>query len=417
MSSEISLTPTQAEAVETTLNNDRVIISGGAGTGKTTVIRTIIRQLSEQGELSIVLCAPTGKAAARMTEATGRKAYTVHSAAGIFPSDNEDGSVGTTERPPLIASASTVIVDEASMLDDAVFAAMLRRMNPNARLVLVGDPNQLPPVGAGYPFRDLIASGNVPHVHLDKCHRQAGKLLHNCYDILNGNSDDLIYDAGKGNRVATDWSFIECSDEQILSVLTKIFTGKNCEEGFGVPAEEILILTPINKGDCGRVELNRMIQKVYHESRGKVSPTYKEKAGGYDQFVTGDRVIWGKNNRELGLVNGDTGKVISVGDSKIVVDFDGVGVKTVDSGSNLNLAWVLTTHKAQGSQYRKVLVIMAEKHCNSFLQGVINRSWCYTSCTRSQEATILIGSANAFKKHVAVKAVDRRETLLSRLIA
>ncbi len=408
----MDLTPTQRKAVDTCKANKRVIISGGAGTGKTTVIRTIITEIGG----NIVLCAPTGKAAKRMTEATGSRAYTVKSACGIFPTDN-DGEVGTNDRPPLVATATTVIVDEASMLDDTLLAALCQRVNPNAKLILVGDPNQLPPVGAGYPFRDLIACGKIAHVHLDKCHRQAGRLLHNCYDILNGDSTDLVYDDGKGNRQNSDWGFIECADEQIRKVLEKVFSGNNCEEGFGVPAEELLVLVPINKGDCGRVQLNRAIQKVYHESRGKVAPAYKEAEGGYDQFVVGDRVIWGKNDKELGLVNGDTGRVVSVGEKQIVVDFDGVGQKTVDAGSSLNLAWVLTCHKAQGSQYRKVLVIQAAKHCNSFLSGIVNRSWVYTAGTRSQEATFFLGSARSFHKHVATKAVDRRETLLSRLVA
>jgi exodeoxyribonuclease V alpha subunit len=412
----MQLTSTQTAAVELSTTSTRCIITGGAGTGKTTVIRTIIDRLHDAGNENIVLCAPTGKAAARITEATGVKAHTVHSACGIFPVDDSD-EIGRNERPSLASSATTLIVDEASMLDDAVLAALCKTIKKSCRLILVGDPNQLPPVGAGYPFRDLIASGRVPHVHLDKCHRQAGKLLHNCYAILEGNSDDLVYDAGKGNRVDADWSFIECADEQLPNLLVKIFSGNNCLEGLGIPAEELLVLTPLNKGDCGRVELNRVIQKVYHESRGKVAPAYKEKAGGWDQFAVGDRVIWGKNNKELGLVNGDVGRVVSVGDSKIVVDFDGIGQKTVDTGASLNLAWVLTCHKAQGSQYRKVLVLQADKHCNGFLSGIVNRSWVYTAATRSQEATIFAGSARAFKKHLATRAVDRRETLLSRLVA
>jgi exodeoxyribonuclease V alpha subunit len=131
----------------------------------------------------------------------------------------------------------------------------------------------------------------------------------------------------------------------------------------------------------------------------------------------GDRVIWGKNDKELGLVNGDTGRVVSVGETKIVVDFDGIGQKTVDTGSNLNLAWVLTCHKAQGSQYGKVLVVQAAKHCNTFLSGIVNRSWVYTAATRSKLGTFFLGSANSFRKHVATKAVDRRDTLLARLVA
>lgn len=412
----MELTTTQSLAVKTAVENRRCIITGGAGSGKTTVIRNIIDDLKQNDtDEVIVLCAPTGKAAARITEASGFKASTVHSACGFFPQDNSD-ELGKTERPNIPArEATTLIVDEASMLDDQLLAGLCSTIRPSCRLILVGDPNQLPPVGAGYPFRDLVASGKVPHVHLDKCHRQAGKLLHNCYDILSGESEELVYDAGKGNRANADWGVIECADEQIHAVLCKLYSGNECESSLGIAAEELLVLTPLNKGDAGRVVLNRTIQKAYHESRGRVAPAYKGE-GESDKFVVGDRVIWTKNDKLLGLVNGDTGVVKAIGDNKVVVNFDGIGEKTVDANSSLQLAWVLTCHKAQGSQYRKVLVISASKHCNQFLAGIINRSWVYTAATRSKEATFFLGSAKAFKKHVATKSVDRRNTLLSELV-
>ena len=414
----MDLTPTQSLAVKTALESRRVIITGGAGTGKTTVIRNIITELTaDNPEEVICLCAPTGKAAARITEATGYKAHTVHSACGFFPQDNGSDELGKIDRPDQPAKkATTVIVDEASMLDDQLLAGLCSVVRPQCRLILVGDPNQLPPVGAGYPFRDLVASGKVPHVHLDKCHRQAGKLLHNCYDILEGNAKDLIYDAGKGNRANADWGIIECGDAVIQGTLEKIYTGDNCIEALGIAAEELLVLTPLNKGDAGRIQLNRTIQKVYHESRGRVAPTYTGEKD-EDKFVVGDRVIWTKNDKVLGLVNGDTGVVRAVGDTKIIVEWDGIGEKTVDARGALQLAWVLTCHKAQGSQYRKVLVVCAGKHCNQFLAGIVNRSWVYTAATRSKEATFFLGSAKAFVKHVGTPAVDRRNTLLSQLVA
>jgi len=412
----MELTETQSLAVKTAVEKHRCIITGGAGSGKTTVISNIISNIKENdGDEVIVLCAPTGKAAARITEATGYKASTVHSACGFFPQDNSD-ELGKIDRPQIPAkSATTLIVDEASMLDDQLLAGLCSTIRPTCRLILVGDPNQLPPVGAGYPFRDLVASGKVPHVHLDKCHRQAGKLLHNCYDILSGDSEKLVYDAGKGNRADADWGVIECGDDQIHAVLEKLYAGEACVESLGIAAEELLVLTPLNKGDAGRVKLNRTIQKVYHASRGRSTPAYKTETES-DQFVVGDRVIWTKNDRLAGLVNGDTGKVLEVGGDKLVVEFDGIGRKTVDAKGPLQLAWVLTCHKAQGSQYKKVLVITAAKHCNQFLAGIINRSWIYTAATRSKEATFFLGSAKAFKKHVSNKAVDRRNTLLSELV-
>lgn len=411
----IQLTAKQAEAVEVATANTRAIITGGAGSGKTTVIRNIIDKLREDATENVVLCAPTGKAAARVREATGYRAYTVHSACGFFPVDGSDDELGITERPPLVADATTVVVDEASMLDDQVLAGLCGRVRPGTRVILVGDPNQLAPVGAGYPFRDLIASGKVPHVHLDVCHRQDGRLLQNCYDVLAGESKDLVYDAGKGNRATADWGVIECGDDSIVGALESVFADGKCEETFGLPPEELLVLTPINKGPWGRQTLNRAIQKAYHSTRGRSVPVYKDEKSA-DQFVPGDRVVWRKNDKLLGLVNGDTGTVVGVGEKDIVVNFDGLGQKKVEAGKTLQLAWCLTCHLAQGSQYRKVLVIQSGKHCNGYLAGVINRSWVYTAGTRAKEGTFWLGSGAAFKKHVATKVVDNRQTYLTDLL-
>jgi exodeoxyribonuclease V alpha subunit len=412
----MEFTTKQKLAIVTAVASRRFILTGGAGSGKTTVLKAIVAAIKEANPEEVVcLCSPTGKAAARITEATGIKASTVHSACGFFPADSDDESLGKSDRPNLPArTATTVIVDEASMLDDALLAALCGAVRPDCRLILCGDPNQLPPVGAGYPFRDLVASGRVPHVHLDVCHRQDGRLLENCYQILAGQADSLVYDAGKGNRQDADWGVIECPDERIKDVLTKLFSGDECETALGIACEDLLVLTPLNKGDAGRVTLNRTIQKAYHESRGRTAPSYKTETEN-DQFVPGDRVIWLKNDKLLGLVNGDTGVVLSVGDTKAVVRFDGIGDKEVDVRGPLALAWVLTCHKAQGSQYRKVLVVQSGKHSNNFLAGIVNRSWVYTAATRSKEATFFLGSAKAFARNVATPAVDRRDTLLSQL--
>lgn len=274
---------------------------------------------------------------------------------------------------------------------------------------------QLPPVGAGYPFRDLINSKKVPHVHLDVCHRQDGRLLSNCYDILQGRSEHLIYDAGKGNRRDAEWGFTDCSDDTIPKALTHLFSGDNCQDAFAVAPEEMQIITPMNKGECGRIQLNRLIQRAYHSTRDRVPPEYKTETE-KDMFLPGDRVLWKKNDRILGLVNGDVGTVLTVGKDKVVVNFDGVGQKTVDQCMSLQLGWCLTCHATQGSQYDKVLVIQAAKHCGQYNSRIINRSWCYTGGTRSKKATFWLGSAKAFQKHVATPVVESRNTYLSMLV-
>ncbi len=410
----MNLTAKQSEAVDACLKNRVTVITGGAGSGKTTVIKNIIERLNgHEPDGNVVLAAPTGKAAARITEATGYKARTLHSACGVFPVDGSD-DLGRQETPPPASRATTLIVDEGSMTDDSLLAAVATTVPGGCRVVLVGDPNQLPPVGAGYPFRDLINSKRVPHVHLDVCHRQTGSLLRNCYQILDGNPNGLITDPGKGNRRDADWAVIQCGDDAITPALAHIFTAGTCDDSFGIPPEELLVLTPVNKGDAGRIQLNRAIQKSYHESRGRLAPTYKDE-GERDQFVVGDRVIWCKNSRILELVNGDTGVVVSVGKDSVVVDWDGQGRKTVEACIKLQLAWALTCHKAQGSQYRKVLVVQSGKHAKGRLSHVINRSWLYTAATRSKEATFFLGSAAAFVTHVKTPVVDVRQTYLSYL--
>lgn len=414
--SDFRLTESQALAVDLACKKQFLIITGGAGTGKTTVIKEIYNRLEQDGH-NVCLTSPTGKASARITEATGYKAYTIHSACGLFPQDGDEKSPSSVSNiPPRAATATAFIVDEASMTDDWILAAIINTIPKHCKLILVGDPNQLPPVGAGYPFRDLINSGKVPTVKLDVCHRQNGSLLENCYKILRGEHDGLIYDAGKGKRADEDWAFISCSDEAILGGLTHIFTKGNDINAVGIPCEELLTITPLNKGQWGRIQLNRLIQKVYHESRGRATPEYNHVEQGYDRFVPGDRVIWTQNNKAKGLVNGDVGTVAITGDKNITVDFDGIGRVVVEAGPHLWLGWCLTCHKSQGSQYVKTLVVIADKHCNGYLDKIVNRSLVYTAATRSKKATYFLGSERAFIKHVQTPAIDSRNTYLETLL-
>lgn len=408
----MELTEKQKLAIATAVECRVCVITGGAGSGKTTVIKNIYEALQEAGH-HVLLAAPTGKAAARIREATGFPASTVHSACGFFPSGEE---LAKLPRKPPAALCTAFIIDEASMTDDSLLAGVCSTISPDCKLILVGDPNQLPPVGAGYPFRDLSRSNNVPHVHLDVCHRQDGRLLANCYSILEGKSEELIYDSGKGNRADAEWGFIECGDDSIGAALAHLYTGDNCENSLGVKAEELLVLTPLNDRTNGRIHLNRLIQSAYHTSRGRVAPTYNEPLKGNDRFVEGDRVIWGQNDKALGLVNGDTGTVKWVDNKQALVAWDGIGDIKVSLGPELRLAWALTCHKAQGSQYAKVLVVQAKAHSTGHLRGIVNRSWVYTAATRSKKSTFFIGSAAAFNGSVRAKAVDSRETYLQLLV-
>ena len=436
-SPQFAFSEQQKVAIGSALQLRRLIITGGAGSGKTTVISAIIKGLLRQDpDENIVLTAPTGKAAARITEATGYHAITLHSACGFFPVEGSDelGMVPSENIP--VMTATTVIVDEASMCDEALMSGFSSRTPRKCRVILVGDPNQLPPVGAGYPFRDLINSGMVPRVHLDVCHRQQGKLLENCYKVLAGDLDGLL--VNPEDRTNNDWGMIPCSDEAIEESLKRLFTQGGCEKNFGIPCEELLVLTPLNTGPQGRVRLNRTIQRAYHVSRGRSAPVYKfedtlpddevlegvnnepkkgKKKFERDQFVIGDKVIWTKNDAIQGLVNGDTGVVTGVGGDTVRVAWDNGMEKWIEPGINLNLGWVLTCHKAQGSQYTKVLVVCSGRHATDRLSKIINRQWIYTAATRSKKGSFFLGSERAFEKHVNTASMDNRQTYLSELLS
>lgn len=408
------LTENQLLAIDTICTAKTCVITGGAGSGKTTIIRQAVERLKARGE-NVVLCAPTGKAAARVREATGYPAKTVHAACGFFPQEGTE-ELGRSLNESDAALATVLIIDESSMLSDDILAAVVRTIQPSCRLALVGDPNQLPPVGAGYPFHDLIDCGAIAHVHLDVVHRQQGQLLSNCYAVLNGEPDELLYDAGKGSRLEADWGVINCGDDNIVNALLKLCSKGECEEQLGVPFTEVLVVTPLNDGPFGRNTLNRLIQRAYHESRGvRELPVYGKNQV-KDQFLPGDRVIWTKNDRLIGLVNGDVGTVKFVTDSKVSVDFDGIGLIQVENCISLNLGWVLTCHKAQGSQYAKVIVIQANAHCSKHLDNIINKQWLYTAATRAKKAAFFLGSFAAFSKHCRTEVRDSRQTYLKTVL-
>jgi exodeoxyribonuclease V alpha subunit len=418
----------QALAVRLSLRERVLIITGGAGTGKTTVIKEIINATQKKyPKANIQLCAPTGKAAARITEATGYPANTIHSACAFFPVDGKEEFGRGTEAEARFADI--LIVDEASMCDDALLGGLCQTVPSKCRVILVGDPNQLPPVGAGYPFRDLINSGKVPLVRLKACHRQEGKLLENCYKILNGETDGLV--VTPENARESDWGFFKCGDDYLIESIQKLFKNNGSKGILGIDCEKLLVLTPLNVGPHGRVAINRAIQKVYHESNGRVAPAYKSNVEDNDgtrkesrnkpkyerdQFVPGDKVIWTKNDRMLQLVNGDTGVVKTVGKDTVLVTWDDGREFAVEAGITLNLAWVLTCHKAQGSQYEKVLIIVSGKHSGEYLERITNRQWIYTAGTRSKKGTFFIGSEKAFIKHVNTPALDSRQTYLGDLL-
>lgn len=401
----------QLEAFKTALAHRIVLITGGAGVGKTTIVRCIANAIQSTGLLPF-LVAPTGKAAVRISEATGRTAMTVHRFLGLTP--NTDATSRSLNTPPPVHGAEAVICDETSMVDAHLMARLATSIRNRCRLVLVGDPNQLPSVGPGAVLRDLIASRRVPHVHLDVCHRQAGLLRHNCYSILSGGRRELFDQPS--DRSTAPWAFVKATSvDSIRQGLERLFAG-SCHQQLGTDQHSLLVATPTNKGPLGTWGLNLIIQKAYQKAINDIDVEYRADAKSY-QFFEGDRVVWTKNDYNLGLMNGELGRVVESAPTWIRINFDTRGEVDIQRGQmdDLSLAWAMTVHKLQGSQAYKVIVICAEDHVRNYgLRAILNRSWLYTGATRSTDATILLGDEDSIRQVIARDQRDSRMTTLFR---
>ncbi|MBR3640483.1 MAG: AAA family ATPase, partial [Oscillibacter sp.] len=321
----ITYAPMQKRAVEAAGAHGVMILTGGPGTGKTTTVRAIVELFAALG-LHIVLAAPTGRAAKRMSELTGREAQTVHRLLGMSWNDEtRQVTFLKSEKEPLEAEA--VIVDEMSMLDLPIFSALLRALRPGTRLVLVGDADQLPSVGAGNVFSDLIRSGRIETVALREVFRQAEQsaIIRNAHRVNEAGEIDL-----KGNQ--GDLFFLCRRDgERAVSTVLEL-CGRRLPDNLGIPAEQIQVLTPTRKGACGTLHLNRLLQDALNpRAEGKAELVWGERA-----FRAGDRVMQTRNDYEIvwekadgtagtGMFNGDVGRVSRVDPAGewLEVDFDG----------------------------------------------------------------------------------------------
>jgi exodeoxyribonuclease V alpha subunit len=413
----------QLEAFKAALYNRVSLITGAAGSGKTSITRCITNAaLSLYGPSGVCLLAPTGKAAVRIGELADYPAFTIHRGLGLVPGETPDGrqeavprNIMSADQTPPAQYARTVIVDEFSMCDVGLAAKLMTMTPPDCRIVLIGDPNQLPSVGPGAVLRDLGLARAVPHVHLDVCHRQAGLLKHNCFSILAGGRPE-VYDRPTDLRDAP-WALVASSTaDSIRTNLSRLFAG-SCREKLGVEPYDLMVLTPTNKGRLGTWALNVLIQAEYQRAHHARRVEYRPDAKRY-QFFPGDRVIWTRNNYQLNLMNGELGLVEAAGSGWTTVRFDTraepVTVQTAEA-NDLSLAWVITCHKAQGSQFRKVIALACGEHVDSWgLKTILNRSWLYTSGTRSTDATVLFGSPDSVRDVIARNQRDDRVTTLFR---
>ena len=406
----ISYAPQQRQAVELAARTGVLILTGGPGTGKTTTVRGIVALFRKMG-LDIVLAAPTGRAAKRMSELTGMEAQTVHRLLGMSWNEvTHQVTFTKSEREPLEADA--VIVDEMSMVDLTLFSALLRALRPGTRLVLVGDADQLPSVGAGNVFSDLIRSGRIETVFLREVFRQASEsaIIRNAHAVNSGEPPRLTNDQG-------DFFFMCRRDgERTVSTVVELCKTR-LPEKMGVPADQIQVLTPTRKGPSGTINLNRCLQEALNPRR----PDRREIQWGDRLFREGDRIMQTRNDYEVvwekadgtvgtGMFNGDVGKIVQIDDSRewLVMDFDGrSAVYGAEMLNEVDLAYAQTVHKAQGSEYRCVVLAAMPAAQSLMVRGVL-----YTALTRARELLIVVGDDAAIR---AMAANDRQQRRYSGL--
>ena len=393
----IKYAPLQRKTLELALKNQIIVITGGPGTGKTTSIRAILAMFDRLG-LKTLLTAPTGRAAKRMTELTGQEASTVHRLLEAkFSDDGETVVFGKDESDRLDCDA--VILDECSMVDIVLMDALLSALPPDARLVMVGDADQLPSVGPGNVFSAVIRSQVVPTIRLTEIFRQneGSRIVRNAHMINKGEHPKLSENAGDFFRLKR----LEAGStvDTIAELCSVRLPGK-----MGIPPEDIQVLSPTRKGELGTVSLNKRLQQVLNPPR----KDKKEKAFGDAVFREGDRVMQIKNNYDIlwqnesrtaagsGIYNGDIGTILSIDmDSEsLSVNFDGrIAAYGFDSLIELEHAWAMTVHKSQGSEYRAVILSLSPGS-----QMLLTRDVLYTAVTRAKELLIMVGDdATAYK--------------------
>ena len=417
----LELDELQKNAVLECVKHGIMILSGGPGTGKTTTINTIIRYFDEEG-MDILLAAPTGRAAKRMTEATGYEARTIHRMLEIN-GGMEDGSRARFERNgenPL--EADVVIIDEMSMVDIYLFQSLLEAVSVGTRLILVGDVDQLPSVGPGQVLQDLIESKSFPTVMLKKIYRQAGEsdIVMNAHRINMGQKIAL-------NNKSKDFFFLPRNDVQVIyKHMIQLITEKLPRYVEAQPYD-IQVLTPMRKGSLGVETLNEILQRYLNPA----DPSRKEHAAGDRIFREGDKVMQIKNNYQLeweivsqygiridggsGVFNGDIGTIRRIREesSTVQVEYDEHRLVeyTFSQLDEIELAYAITIHKSQGSEYPAVLLPLL-----SGPKMLMNRNLLYTAVTRARKCVTILGSQEVVDGMIENENQYHRYTGLGRRI-
>ncbi len=393
----ITLAEQQAEAVRCALGSKAMVITGGPGTGKTTIINAVLQIVSKL-EVRVHLAAPTGRAAKRMTEATGVEARTIHR---MLEFSMQKGGFQRNDRNPL--ECDLLVVDEASMIDTILMHHLVKAIPPSATLILVGDVNQLPSVGAGNVLRDIIDSGGLPVVTLDRIFRQAreSRIIVNAHGILKGRIPPL-----EGASPEEDFHFIQQEDpDQVLRIIQELVR-ERIPGRFGLdPVNDIQVLTPMHRGTVGAENLNRALQEA-------LNPGGDSLIRGNRTFRAGDKVMQVRNDYDREVFNGDIGRITEVDPEtrEVFVTYDGRPVPyDFTDLDELVPAYAVSVHKSQGSEYPAVVIPLLTQH-----YVLLQRNLIYTAVTRGKRLVVIVGTARAFAIAVKNDRTEKRYSTLNR---
>lgn len=400
---QIQLAQKQKEAIKACLHHGVLVLTGGPGTGKTTVIKGILSILKAQG-LKIRLAAPTGRAAKRLSETTGQKALTIHrllEANNLAQDDNLQ--LGFSKDIDDQLDADVIILDEVSMVDIVLMHHFLNAVPDGCRIILVGDTDQLPAVGPGSVLKDIIRSQKVPAIRLDEIFRQAqtSMIIQNAHIINAGRLPDL-------RKQYSDFVFYELNDDtSITQKILDLCTKDLPHEGFDV-LKDVQILSPMHRFLCGVENLNLMLQEQLNPKKNQDELKYSSQT-----FRVGDKVMHIRNNYKKNVFNGDIGFIQDVNNKKLTVDyFDHIVTYEKNELNELTLAYASSVHKSQGSEYKVVIIPLSTSH-----YIMLQRNLLYTAITRAKQKVIIIGSKKALMTAIQSNRTQKRYTLLAERLA